>query len=224
LIRDTLKKYPKSLNALLSARQSLFRSLTRKEIEKYGDVEIQPRNEAATDDPATALFLRAIMIGKHKSVVEIGSFDGSRIVTLKKMQPNIDAYGLDILKNYRTPFKRLGVSFEMYTPDFFNRELERPLMTSRGTMSYYEPDQLEKMFEVLKKNGVSIAFYEPSPFFHVERPTIRYRKKNRIARYYPYDDMLEAAGYTLTADKRNTYFWARSLYGLECLRFQYATI
>ena len=222
-IRDNLKKHPKALNAALAFRQLVSRSLDRKKIDKDVDMTIAPLEEAPADDAATALFLRAIMAGDHKSVIEIGSYDGARIITLKKSLPHIEAFGLDILANYQDLSERSGVSFDLYSEAFFDRDFDRPLMISRGTMSYYDPDELNRLFDALARRRIAVAFYEPSPFFHVERSTVRYRKQNRIARYHPYDDMLEARGYTLSVDKRVTYNWARSLYGLECLRFQYAT-
>lgn len=222
-IRDNLKNHPKALNAALAFRQLVTRSLDRKNIDKYVDMTIAPLEETPLDDAATALFLRAITAGNHRSVIEIGSYDGARIITLKKALPDIDAYGLDILINYQDPTERSGVSFAPYSEAFFEGDFVRPLMISRGTMSYYDPDELNRLFDVLARQSIAVAFYEPSPFFHVEKSTIRYRKQNRIARYHPYDDMLEARGYTLSVNKRITYNWARSLYGLECLRFQCAT-
>lgn len=223
-MKSVLKKYPWMMNSALSLHQVTSRAIQRKKIDKYVDMEMPARDEAPIDDAATALFLRAIMVGGHKSIIEIGSYDGARIITLKKLLPDIDARGVDILKNYAAPFERGGVAFSRFEDSAFGEGLDAPLVLSRGTLSYFDPQEVAHFFDILKEGRISIAFYEPNPFYHVEAHTIRYRKMNRVAHYHPYDDMLEARGFTLHADKKGTYNWARSLYGLECLRFQYATI
>ena len=227
-MKSVLKKFPKILNLLLIVNQLVRRSadrvLGRKMVGKYLDAETVVGRASPIDDLAVALFARTLIEGGHKSVIEIGTYTGERILALKRLFPDIDAVGLDILTNFKTPQEKDGVLFQFFSDEAFAQEFETPIVLSRGTLSYFTPEELERFFDTLTAHRLAIAFFEPGPFFHIEKSTVRYKKKNRTAYYHPYDNMLEERGYTLRVDKKKTYNWVRSMYGLECLRFQYATL
>src|SRR5262245_64252322 len=104
---------------------------------KHGvaEVEYTTLNRAVggtidTHDPALNLFLRAILEFRHRSVIEIGAYDGARIIALKRLAPDIEAFGLVILPNYSTPFEKDGVSFRRFDPAFLAQVTKPALLCS----------------------------------------------------------------------------------------------
>ena len=147
-------------------------------------------------DAALNLFLRAIMEFRYRSVIEIGAYDGARIIVLKRLAPEIEAFGLDILPQYNTPFERGGVKFRRFDPAFFAGIPTPALFCSRGTLPYFQPAEVAELFNALSARGVDIAIYEPVAYRNVPRSL----KRSPNSFYHPYDHLLRQAGLTPCAE------------------------
>jgi len=224
VMKTIVKRFPSLLGMALFSYNALRRSVKTKENESYWQKQSEIDSYSPADDVATALFIRSIMEGNHRTVFEIGAADGTRIISVKKFVPNIEAFGLDIQSNYRTPFDVDGVSFRYFDTRFFEGGFDKPIMLSRNTLTCFSPDEVRELFTTLSKNGIAVAYFEPSPNFNVTDHTVRSARQNLTVYYHPYDDILEGLGYTLHVDGTNTKNWCGVVYGLECYRYQYATI
>lgn len=147
-------------------------------------------------DRPFSFFLRCAIEFSHKTVIEIGTYNGRRIINLKRILPNIDAYGLDILKNFKHDFESHGVKFSYFTLDFFNRKFENPLVICNGTLCCLSPAEFREFINSMKKNRFALAFSEPVPIF---------RHKNHIRRsffsyYHPYHYLLPKYGFQLAEE------------------------
>lgn len=147
-------------------------------------------------DPALNLFLRAILEGQYRSVIEIGAYSGERIITLKRLIQDIDAWGLDIVQEYRSPFEREAVKFEHFSLDFFRSVPLPALVCSRGTLTCMKEDDVVSFFQQLAHQGLDIVLYEPAGYKN--RPYGLMRSPSSY--YHPYDRLLRSAGLTPDSD------------------------
>ncbi|HAQ33131.1 MAG TPA: hypothetical protein DCP05_03400 [Rhodospirillaceae bacterium] len=150
-------------------------------------------------DMASAFFLRVLLEGNYETAIEIGASTGARITTLKRLLGPVNAYGLDIMKNYQTPFEMEGVCFEKFDPCFFASPRPASLVVSRGTLCCFTPDELVAFLTVLRKGSYDLAFYEPMGYFPAESAISR----SRESFYHPYPELLQDAGFRLANDDWN---------------------
>jgi hypothetical protein len=148
--------------------------------------------EAGIHDTAVNQFIRAALEERYRSVVEIGAFDGRRIITLKRLCPDVAAYGLDILPNYAAGFDHSGVHFRKFGMDFFETVSTPALLCSRGTLPYLPDKDVQQLFSICARRGLDVALYEPVAYRNL--PYSMPRSHNSW--YHPYDHMLRQAGLT----------------------------
>lgn len=153
-------------------------------------------------DMATSFFLRILLEGGYETVIEIGASSGTRIITLKKLLGAINAHGLDILKNYQTPFEMEDVRFENFDLSFFESPRPASLVLSRGTLCCFTTDELAAFLNVLQKGAYDLALYEPMGYFPADAAISR----SRESFYHPYPELLKDAGFRLVNDD-----WERSV-------------
>lgn len=158
-------------------------------------IEITERVPAT--DPACAFYLRCLLEGGHDRFIEIGAYNGARIVTVKRLLPAIDAVGLDICSNYQTPFTRFGVAFGPFIADGLPEPAGRTLLASRGTLTYVPLPALNRFFAHVAARGFDLAIVEPMPTFPIDR-TIR---RGGGSLYHPYPDLLRAHGFVDLPDQ-----------------------
>lgn len=171
-------------------------------------------NPGSPFDIPTAFFAQA---ARGKScVIEIGARHGERITALKSLYPDIDARGLDIAKNYQTPFEAYGVRFGPF--DIDETFPERSLVLSVSTLGYIEPKALQKFINRLSDKKCTLAFFEVHPWTSVKSSQPR---RVNGGWYHPYDAMLKVAGFVPLVDNRWSHFeshktleqWTYGLYG-----------
>jgi hypothetical protein len=147
-------------------------------------------------DPALNLYLRAALEFKYRSVVEIGAYNGARILNFKRLVPSAEAWGVDILPNYQTPFERDGVRFRRFESAFFEQLATPALVCARGTLCYFQRSDLADFFRVLARRGIDIALYEPVAYRNVPNSL----QRSPTSFYHPYDHLLRETGLTPLAD------------------------
>ena len=145
-----------------------------------------------TDFPV-GFYLRALTEHGHRTAIEIGSFGGGRIATVKKCLPDIVAYGLDIGGRYTQPFDHAGVHFEKFDTGFFRRSFDAPLVLAHCTLNYVPPDDLAKFLDCLREQKLPIAFCEPVPAHRYDQ----LMRRSEIAHYHPYPSLFHHAGFDL---------------------------
>jgi hypothetical protein len=174
------------------------------------------------DDP-TNFFLRVILEKKFKTVFELGSYSCQRIITLKKLVPEIDAVALDILPQYEKldGAEMHGVKIKFFKPDTFRKiTADNALLIVRGTLTYIPTNQLYSMFVDLHKAGVSIAFCEPVPLFEINTSVPRAADSSY---YHAYEKMLSACGYSLLQKTTATKKYRHNVGYAEAWTFNFAT-
>lgn len=110
-------------------------------------------------DYAVNFFARCILETSSRRVVEIGSWGGERIKTLKRLFPHIEASGLDVAASYQKIRTDSGVTFAPYSLDFLDDE--PGLVVCRGTLTCMTTIELSEFAALSKK--WSVAFAEPWP-------------------------------------------------------------
>ena len=205
-MKEYLKKFTVSYN-LISASRQLFNKAYKKH-GKSGHTnyhEFQPEiveNITICDKPL-AFFLRAILEYGHKTVIEIGAFNGYRLINLKRLLPQIDAYGLDIGPRYKEGFTISGVIFSELKQDFFNRDFSRPIVICHCTLNCINPDDLAIFLGVLHKRKLPIAFAEPVPSFRYDTLL----KRSGANYYHPYPKVFKDNGFQLAETDYQESIW-----------------
>lgn len=159
----------------------------------YGEKIVDSTSDLMINDAPAAFYLRAILENAHRTAIEIGSFNGARIKTVKRCLPDIKAIGLDIGARYQSPFQEDGVDFEKFDLDVFRRQHDKPVVLAHCTMNYMPPDILSGFIDCLAQARMPIAFSEPVPVFRYDETLIR----SKIAYYHPYRILFSRAGFDL---------------------------
>lgn len=142
------------------------------------------------EDPALNLFLRTALEFAARTVIEIGAYNGSRILTLKRLLPHVDAYGLDILSSYDVAAEHAGVQFHRLEEAFFDGPFTPPvLVCSRATMAYMNPDEAARFLNRLGERGFDVAIFEPAAYRNVNHTLTR----SDNSYYHPYQTLLTRA-------------------------------
>ncbi len=168
-------------------------------------VELRKQYTSAADVP-TAFFLRCALETSCKTIVEIGTYDGQRIITLKSLLPDRECYGLDVLKTFEKPFESCGVKFDFFSPRFTNKTYNKPLLVCNGTLCYFEESQLQEFLKSLNSKGFSLAFVEPTSanrvrYYHIEELQIKNSiKRSGISYYHNYDRLLAESGFKMVTN------------------------
>lgn len=158
----------------------------------YAGDAVEMADRVYLGDPAIAFYLHCLLEGAYDGFIEVGSYDGARIATVRRHLPGIAATGVDICANYRTPFERFGVAFRPFVVDDLPESTGRTLVASRGTLTYLDPATLDRFLAHVAERGHDIAIVEPMPTFRIGR-TIR---RGGGASYHPWPELLDRHGFT----------------------------
>ncbi len=194
------KKFTITMNLIVTLARVLHKPYAkhRGDVDvKYNNIEISIRDDNSVCDRSTAFYFRVILQYKHETVIEIGAYDGSRILEVKRCLPEIEAFGVDIGPKYRRGFEHNGVKFSEFNFDFFNNSFPKPLVVCNCTLNYFKPRDLKDFLNVLRKEGYAIAFCEPVPHFTFDETL----KRSQIAYYHPYKEVFRECGFTLEEKK-----------------------
>lgn len=142
-------------------------------------------------DIAYNLYLRALVEGGYRTIIEIGAYSGERILHLKRTMPSVEAYGLDIVKTYHNEHSVEGVNIRLFSLDFFKIKRDKAIVLSRGTMANMSENFLSEFLQVLHMNDYDIAMCEQAPFREIQQTSPR--SSNSF--YHPYPKLLRQAGY-----------------------------
>lgn len=186
-------KFPILINALFPLKfyQSSLKKRKNSNLDYNGlEVPITDR-DIDLNDIAYCYFANVLGQLGYKTAIEIGSFDGSRAIALKKNFPSVDVYGADIGAAFQQDIEVAGVKFTLHCNEFFEMGFENTVIFSTGTLSCLRPDELRSFLSLIKKQGYDIAIYEPICCFTNESSL--YRSDNSF--YHPYHELLSDMGF-----------------------------
>ena len=163
------------------------------------DLKIDFNKKVPLNDIATGVWLRIIIENDFKRVIEIGTRDGKRIRTIKKLLPNLECIGLDISKKFKKTFYLDDVCFKENKNEFFKKNKKKTIVISRGCLQYYPADKLEKLLKKLYSANYSISFFEPY-LAGIKKSLVRFKPDK--SNYHPYENILDRNGFdTFLQDK-----------------------
>lgn len=166
--------------------------------DNYHDICVQlSETKKPLADHAFNFFLRVFLEYKFKLVIEIGSFKGSTILNLKRMIPELDAYGVDIGKTYESPWEKDNVKFQKFEKNLFTENPTKGCVISRVTFAYFSATELKEFLKLLKKNGWACALSEPVPPYGIKKTTVR--GVNSL--YHPYERYAKEIGFNIVREQ-----------------------
>lgn len=199
LTQSAATKYPRitsftvgSIYALLSIPNRL-----RDSLDHYPHYQSYiPTSSGTTpiDDTATNFFLRVILEHNYKTVVEIGTFHGNRIISLKKLIPSINALGVDIGPNFAIPFTRDNVNFSQFNKDFFSNLPTKSLIITNGTLTCMKIEEIKDFLSLIFLHKHDIALSEPCSL--VETYITESPRRNAVSFYHSYHRLAVSTGFS----------------------------
>ena len=139
-------------------------------------------------------FLRVVLEGNFRTVIEIGAATCHRIKAIARLFPAVEAHALDIGTAFTPPPRTdEGVRIAALDPSFFQATRDRPVVMSSATLACMRPQELDDFLGLLARNGYALALSEPGFRFDLDRAVPR----NRLSFYHPWKRCLEAAGFEL---------------------------
>lgn len=155
------------LKAAWAIRQAVRRAVSRSVLHKPWSgrrYEQAMADRFAFDIPVAI----AVQVARNSSsIVEVGAADGGRILAIKDALPAISATGMDIGTNYGDQRLEGGVTFRRYNPEAIT---PGSIVFSHGTLSYFSPDEVERLFAAAATLNCSILIFEPALPFKTDRP------------------------------------------------------
>jgi hypothetical protein len=144
-------------------------------------------------DAATAFYINVLLEGKYDTAIEIGSYDGARILEVKKNIPFVQAYGLDIAENYKSAPNIGGVSFRYFDHTILEQlavQLGKKIILSRGTLTCFNPVEIDMFLNHVKSLHYDLFLFEPATFMRNKKSTWR----TSTSFYHPYSALFEEKG------------------------------
>lgn len=178
----------------------------------YVHLRYEIGGSAPGHDLTVALALRAALEGRHPAVAEIGAASGSRIATVKRLLPHVDAYAFDIGESYRVPSERDGVKFRPFEDSALAALPAGTLVFSRGTLCYLTGAEIEGFVARAGERRHNLVIVEPMPLFHLGKTV----KRGGSSWYHPYPSLLSRHGYSGHPDRAEGTKHNDSLGMLEC--------
>lgn len=200
------ERFPTLAGILMTIRQIARDAQAVRTEPGYREVRPGPLDRAPLEDASTAYFLRALMEGGYRTAIEIGAFRGEKIRSIKRLLPEIDAWAIDIIPEFDTPFEADGVKFRPHNPAFFENDLPAALAFCRGTLTHMTEAQLRDAIAAFRAKDVDLLFYEPCPMFTVRRSFERHpgARADMMTWYHPYARYLADAGYEVPTEATGT--------------------
>lgn len=198
LIQSAATKYPRATSfivgniyALLSVPNRLRDSLDH--YPHYTTYIPTSSGKTSIDDTATNFFLRVILEHDYKTIVEIGTFHGNRIISLKKLIPSINAFGVDIGPNFAIPFIRDDVKFSQFNKDFFSALPTKSLIITNGTLTCMKIEEIKDFLSLIFSHKHDIALSEPCSL--VEAYITESPRRNAVSFYHSYHRLAVSTGF-----------------------------
>lgn len=195
MMLDEIKaRYPRLLSLIQTARMTLgawSKRSTTISLRDYKSMRPEIGSGVPVEDHVVNLYMRAALEGAVNMVVEIGAMDGARMVTLKRLLPNIDVVAMDILKLYGESFESKGVSFIRFDPNVINKFPEKTLIVARGTLCCFNPNEVDSYFEARARDGHNLVVFEPAPLFQINVSASR----GAGSWYHPWEALLKKHGF-----------------------------
>jgi hypothetical protein len=161
---------------------------------RYADMNHALNDQIQINDIAMGVACRVILERAPTRIVEIGTYDGRRIATLKRLFPAIDCVGLDIQAAFETPREAFGVAFRRFDLAEMAALDATSLVVSIGTLSCMTREELGAFLDTLRPTGAALVFLELTPGYrHGES-----LRRNSNSWFHDYDVVLPAHGFSLS--------------------------
>lgn len=151
----------------------------------------EPHGWRPINDLPVAFAVRVIIERRYKTVVEIGAYDGSRPIALKRLFPEIEVYALDIQDGFRVRTS-YGVKFRKFDLDFI-ASLQNAAVIANRVMCCMTTQELRGFLKACASSKSDIIFHELTPVFQTSR-TI---KRSPGTLYHDLKYEFDSAGYEL---------------------------
>jgi hypothetical protein len=160
---------------------------------RYSELALELSDKTPINDISMAIPCRAVLERRPRRIVEIGTYDGRRIATLKRLFPQAECVGLDIQASFAEPRQAFGVAFRKFDLNEISKLDGTSLVVSIGTMTCMPPAELEAFLKALQPTGAALVFLELTPGYRHGETLIR----NANTYFHDYDVILPALGFTL---------------------------
>ena len=218
-------RFPETVSYLYVSRYYLKRLVKPRQRRDWYEAEVEISARSRLGDFPTALFTSIILEFGHNDVIEIGAFDGSRIIDIKKLAPRVNAFGLDIGASYDRSYDMHNVNFTKLDMDFFDRQFDNPIVLAVNTFSQMKQQELIEFLHVLRTRKIPVAFFDIVPYFDMTREDSIKRGHGKHGFYHPYKRIFEKIGYKMFLDTQgNRWSHNSSPKTLETICFDYAVI
>jgi len=142
-------------------------------------------------DGWTNFMVRVLLENNYRRMVEIGANDLSKPLLYKRLFPDMQIFALDILPGFQTDVVD-GIHTEWFDLEWFSEHAQpNTIITSSGTLAYFNPDELVEFFNHIYSLGYDIALAELGSHF-VKTKSLR---RSIISYYHPYTHLLKKIGY-----------------------------
>lgn len=150
-------------------------------------------NTAPHPDPLSAIELPTILAqtfaADFSTVVEIGCWNGARIISLKNSRAGVRAIGMDIGQWFNDAVQTAhGVEFVRYDPQKIPRDA---LVISIGTLTCMQTSEVTALLRRIAENNNSLFYFEPTALFSVTKSIER---KSPGTFFHPYRALAAATG------------------------------
>ena len=218
--------FPLLYGHLIASFILLRESFKKYKYDSYSETEIDLSPHNSVNDVATSLFLRVICEANYENVVEVGTYKAGRICTLKRLVPQINAYGIDIGPTFSNKFHSYDVNFQKYDDELsvLKNISGKTLVICRGTLSCMESLQLSNFVKNLSKAKADIAIYDLHPNFLFNNNIDVINRTNHGSFktfYHNYNKLFLKYNFTPISSSEDTSDWLSSPYGSESWRFLY---
>ena len=199
------------------------RSMHRPVYVSYQNTPVEHNNQSPIENVPTSLFLRVTMEGNYENVVEIGTYTGKVIATLKRLVPSINAYGVDVGPTFDRPFVFSGVNFQKYDSrlSILDQLTGSTLVIARGTLSCFNESELNHFAEQVSIRPVDLAIYDLYPNFSIDTTINRSDHEAFMTFFYDYSGIFSLKGMRVICDATDVNDWVGRPYSSESWRFLY---
>ncbi len=198
-LKDKIKhRFPLLVDFALAAQHFLMR-LGRRHPPQLWSEDVRPsRARISLGDVPTGFFLRLALEAGYHNVVELGTYDGARISTIKRLAPQLTCHGFDIGPRFRSAFEENGVAFGPFDMGIFGKLPRRTLVVCVQTLTCMPESEVRELFGQLAQHGHDIAFFEPQPLFDpgLAAPIER-TLTGQTGLYHDYPRLTQTSGLTM---------------------------
>ena len=185
---------------------------------RYDTNLVNPINNSPpplSDEPINFI-LRCILDRSYERLVEIGAYDLRRAIHYKRLFPNLEVVGLDVISGFE-PRAESGVSVDRFDVEWFDKNVgPKTVIVCFGTLAYFAPQELRGFLERVFDLGYDLAIVEYGSHF-AKTASLR---RSVISYHHPYGSLLKDIGFKIDVRHPN---YAYSLNSIERLEYHFAT-